>query len=232
MMTDLQMDLKPRRKNTAGARARSIIALQAPTEWDDFIECSWPADMFESGNELPGVTECPDVHTSIAEEAEYHGVSACPAGPTNRTVPRRALRVKTSQADAFAAGHLDAILRITPEAHSGEEHSGDEFNLELELEAILDEEFANGTPDGMQLDPTELPGRAHGGLMLQIGDIAWCSICGASASDGNTSIYLRRPCDGKPANESMEWRKGRLVRRVHPTTCAKLTGSHKRLRFS
>ena len=175
----------------------------------------------------------PDLNLAQALEEildinDYTGVSACPAAPTTENptptpiTRRAALRTKTTPQDAFAMGHLDAHPVYDDDS------SDMETNLEQDLEDILDEE-ANEELDVEA--PLNNPGNVHGGLLLQIDDIVWCSICGASASSGNTSLYLRKACEGKPANNSMVRRKGRLVRRKHPTTCARLHGSHKRVRF-
>ena len=152
-------------------------------------------------------------------------MAACPA---DTTTPRRALNCKTCPRDAFEAGHLDAFPTIIDD-EAAQAGDGDNFNLEHELELIMEDEEVGNI--NINAHPPDEVANTHGGLMLQIGELIWCQRCGASATLGNTSIYLRRPCDGKPANLSMERRKGRLIRKKHPTTCASLNGSHKRVRF-
>ena len=69
----------------------------------------------------------------------------------------------------------------------------------------------------------------HGGLLLQTSNIVWCVRCGGSAQLGSTSKHLRKRCDGKPPTASMRQRRNRLVRGVHPTTCAPLHAVAKRV---
>ena len=161
-----------------------------------------------------GVSACPAEVSDVemgASDDEFAGVSACPA---EVRVPRKALLQKTNPRDAFDAGHIDAYVY---DAH-------DEFNLELELEAIMDNEELCRR---LAIENANV----HGGFMLQIGDLHWCSRCGASATLGHTSRYLRELCKGKPPNKSMRQRRNRLIRKKHPTTCAPLHGDHKRIRY-
>ena len=200
---------------------------------DEWRTCGVPDDIFDSGADFGGDSlqnlsnDSPDL---AADANDYTGVSACPAAPPACT-GRTALKSKTSPGEAYDRGHTDAWPTQLPSAAAADEDhgNGEEFNLELELEKILDEER---TQDNPKIDPpVNVPANIHGGYLLQIDDIIWCMHCGAAASLGNTSIYLRKPCDGKPANDSMRQRRKRLIRHQHPTTCAKLLGTHKRVRI-
>ena len=72
---------------------------------------------------------------------------------------------------------------------------------------------------------------AHGGMTVQTDDNIWCTRCGASATYGSSSIYLRKLCKGKPPNDSMRQRRRRLLRHKHPTTSKDLQGRPKRIRI-
>ena len=194
-----------------------------------------PSDIFDDGSDHD------DIDCSNGTD-EYNGVSACPAAPPNdgtdpapSKVRRTALHSKTTPGDAFARGHLDALpvhlaCSASAAAATDGESEDEELDLEHELEMILD---GDGTPATIDnTNPENVPTNVHGGYLLQIDNIIWCSRCGAAASLGNTSKYLRKPCEGRPKNASMGQRRKRLMRHQHPTTCAKLQGTHKRVRFA
>ena len=158
-------------------------------------------------------------------EESFVGVSACPVAVAEIAVRRTAIIGKTTPSIAFSLGHLDAYPQ--PAADNAQNDTQDscsdcEMDLEYELGRTLEDGTASAADSGVDI---------HGGIMYQIGDIVWCFLCGASSSLGNTSIYLRKKCTGKPANISMHRRRGRLRKRQHPTTCEKLGGDHKRVRF-
>jgi len=85
-------------------------------------------------------------------------------------------------------------------------------SLADDLENIMeeDEEFIENDSDVIT---------RHGGYMLQTDNVVWCSRCGASATIGKISIYLRKPCEGRPPTDNMIVRRKRLMKGKHPTTC-------------
>ena len=139
---------------------------------------------------------------------------------------------KTSREDAATMGFddMDYAEMNFDWSNTATEAADDDIDLEQALEEVMDDELAQEEP---QPPPPQQPDplAGHGGLLLQTANIVWCVRCGASAQLGATSKYLRAKCKDKPENESMEARKGRLVRGVHPTTCAKLNSSAKRVRI-
>ena len=85
-------------------------------------------------------------------------------------------------------------------------------SLADDLENIMeeDEEFIENDSDVIT---------RHGGYMLQTDNVVWCSRCGASATIGKISIYLRKPCEGRPPTDNMIVRRKRLMKGKRPTTC-------------
>ena len=244
MQTDeenLAPQAKIRRTNDDGTTPNSDVNLQLGC---DSSMGSAPPDLIPDANTHSPVdtqgswhdASIPDdIFSTMGEDDEemFVGVSACPAGSTPR-IKRCALLSKTTPKDAFDLGYVDAFEnqgQVGAHNHShaaaaaSDDSEGEEFNLERELENVMD---GDGTPENLNFLPASNP---HGGYLLQINDIIWCFHCGASASIGNTSLYLRRRCEGKPVNESMRRRRGRLIKRQHPTTAVHLPGSHKRVRI-
>ena len=222
----------------------------SPPYCPEWHEVSVPDDIFGNGKaednprNYDGMSACPardsnddtvpdvsDDVTCTPMDTSNSGdgyTSACADRPPPLKVRRTALLTKTTPGEAYNRGHLDASPATVQSTDTATANSDDEdeLNLELELEKILD---AEGTPDFPDLP--NAPVDTHGGYLLQINDIVWCFHCGASASLGNTSLYLRKPCKGKPPNLSMSRRRRRLIKRQHPTTCEHLNGTHKRVRI-
>ena len=135
---------------------------------------------------------------------------------------RRRLIGKTSPVHAAALGYdlLDLAsysMELAPDADDASSDSD---------RSLRDDEIPTETSD--------VPSKVldnHGGLFLRTDNILWCAKCGASAKIGWFSIYLRKPCPGKPVNDSMKQRRKRLIRGVHPTTCKLLVSHAKRVRI-
>ena len=145
---------------------------------------------------------------------DFEWAAPAPATDASRVVRRRVVG-KTSAADAIHLGFEAPAAPSDDDADS------------MDDEAAMME-------DGLPAETREVPMAVmdiHGGFFLQTDDILWCSRCGASAKLGWFSAYLRKACEGKPANASMRQRRKRLIRGVHPTTCKPLVSPPKRVRI-
>ena len=135
---------------------------------------------------------------------------------------RLRLTYKTSPALAAELGYgqMDSVSHSLEQDPDGDDADSDSDR------SMRDDEAPTETTDV----PTTVLDN-HGGLFLQTDNILWCAKCGASAKIGWFSIYLRKACPGKPANDSMKQRRKRLIRGVHPTTCVPLASAAKRVRI-
>ena len=124
--------------------------------------------------------------------------------------------------------HVNAVPTVTPVNIGRAERLNAKTSPAL-AEAMGHSDAYNELEVPSAPEPTKGIPFTHGGYLLRTGKILWCVKCGASATIGKVSRYLRKPCNGKVLNKSMKQRRSRLVRGLNPNNCAPLVGKATRV---